>query len=80
MDLKEIIIHEFLNFKKEEGKKKSKHLIKINEMIKEWMGLYSLPFTIHDIKILHEKKEFIKSIKETYNLYWDVESQEFLFE
>lgn len=89
MELKEIIIHEFLNFKKEEGKKNSKHLTKINEIIKEWLGLYSLPLNNIDLKILQEKREFIKSIvnmidikaiKETYNLYWDVESQEFLFE
>lgn len=70
MELEEIIIHEFLNYKKE-GKKNPRQIIRINEIIKEWLG------NNLDIKILCEKKEFIK---EKYNLYWDVESQQFLFE
>jgi hypothetical protein len=88
MELNQIIIdsNQNLNIKKTT----SKNLIKLNALVKEYLGLYTLPTSTKDLKNIKEKNELIEKIfnsfkitdiiKENYNLYWDVESQEFLYE
>jgi hypothetical protein len=53
--------------------------------------LYTLPTNTKDLKNIKEKNELIEKMfnilkitesetKENYSLYWDIESQEFLYE
>ena len=88
MELNEIIIDskQILNIKKTNRKT----TIKLNALVKEYLGLYTLPTNTKDLKNIKEKNELIEKIfnalevkdiiKENYSLYWDVESQEFLYE
>jgi hypothetical protein len=89
MDLNEIIIDstQILNIKKNN----KKITIKLNALVKEYLGLYTLPTSTKDLKNIKEKNELIERIinilkitesetKENYSLYWDIESQEFLYE
>lgn len=87
MELNEIIIdsNQILKIKKNS----SKNLKKINTLVKECLGLYTLPSNTKDLKNIKEKNELIDKIfnllevteiKENYTLYWDIESQEFLYE
>jgi hypothetical protein len=87
MELSEIIIDskQILNIKKTN----SKNLIKLNALVKECLGLYTLPTNTKDLKNIKEKNELIEKMfnilkvtdtKENFSLYWDIESQEFLYE
>jgi hypothetical protein len=87
MELNEIIIDskQILNIKKTN----SKNLIKLNALVKECLGLYTLPTSTKDLKNIKEKNELIEKMfnilkvtdtKENFSLYWDIESQEFLYE
>jgi len=89
MELNEIIIDskQILNIKKPNRKT----TIKLNALVKEYLGLYTLPTNTKDLKNIKEKNELIEKIinilkitesetKENYSLYCDIESQEFLYE
>lgn len=88
MELNQIVIDCNQNLKIK--KTTSKNLIKLNALVKECLGLYTLPTSTKDLKNIKEKNELIEKIfnalevkdiiKENYSLYWDVESQEFLYE
>ena len=71
------------------GKSKNISYSQINELIKNWTGIYTLPKNIHDIN--DNKLEYIQNIitflktkeedlEKSGKIYWDIEAQKFLIE